>query len=60
MPDRGSVTHWFDQLQTGNPGAVQNLWDQYFAQWVSLARQERTVERRPHRIRDIGEQEMPS
>jgi RNA polymerase sigma factor (sigma-70 family) len=39
MAEKGSVTRWFDQLQTGNPGAAQMLWERYFAQLVSVARQ---------------------
>jgi DNA-directed RNA polymerase specialized sigma24 family protein len=38
MADDGSVTHWFGQLQAGNPAAAQELWERYFRRLVGLAR----------------------
>jgi DNA-directed RNA polymerase specialized sigma24 family protein len=55
MPDKGSVTRLFDQLQTGNPVAVQKLWERYFAQLVSLARKKlRDVPRRAADEEDVA------
>src|SRR4051794_40964675 len=34
----GSVTHWLDQLQAGDPAAAEKLWDSYFRRLVALAR----------------------
>lgn len=38
MSSTGSVTHWLDQLQAGDPNAAQKLWDSYFQRLVALAR----------------------
>lgn len=34
----GSVTFWIDRLKTGDPAAVEKLWDGYFQSLVGLAR----------------------
>lgn len=34
----GSVTQWLGQLQGGDPAAVQQIWERYFARLVGLAR----------------------
>jgi DNA-directed RNA polymerase specialized sigma24 family protein len=37
--DKGSVSHWIDDLQTGRvDAAARNLWERYFDQLVHLAR----------------------
>jgi DNA-directed RNA polymerase specialized sigma24 family protein len=38
MSSEGSVTRWIDQLQAGDPAAVQQLWQRYFHRLVGLAR----------------------
>jgi DNA-directed RNA polymerase specialized sigma24 family protein len=38
MHDDGSITHWFGQLQAGDPAAAQQLWERYFRRLVGLAR----------------------
>jgi DNA-directed RNA polymerase specialized sigma24 family protein len=38
MSSAGSVSHWIDQLQTGDPAAAQKLWERYFQQLARLAR----------------------
>jgi DNA-directed RNA polymerase specialized sigma24 family protein len=43
-PPTDAVTLWLDRLKTGDPDAVQPLWDGYFARLVALARQ---------RLRDV-------
>jgi DNA-directed RNA polymerase specialized sigma24 family protein len=39
MSSSGSVTRWVKGLQSGDPEAVQRLWQLYFHQLVALARQ---------------------
>ena len=39
LPSRGSVTHWLDELKLGHEAAAQQLWNRYFFQLVTLARQ---------------------
>jgi RNA polymerase sigma factor (sigma-70 family) len=39
MSSIGSVTHWIYQLKEGNEEVTQKLWERYFQQLVSLARQ---------------------
>jgi DNA-directed RNA polymerase specialized sigma24 family protein len=39
MVPEDSVTFWLDQLQAGDKGAAQPLWERYFARLVGLARQ---------------------
>jgi RNA polymerase sigma factor (sigma-70 family) len=34
----GSITHWLNLLQAGDPAAVQPLWERYFPRLVRLAR----------------------
>jgi DNA-directed RNA polymerase specialized sigma24 family protein len=36
--EEGSVTRWIGDLKTGDPAAVQRLWERYFAGLVRLAR----------------------
>ena len=38
MPSAGSVSRWLDQVHAGDSGAVQRLWERYFARLVGLAR----------------------
>src|SRR6516164_3775705 len=38
MPSQGSITHWIDLLQAGDPDAVRPLWERYFGQLVHRAR----------------------
>jgi DNA-directed RNA polymerase specialized sigma24 family protein len=38
MASAGSVTVWIGQLQAGDPGATQPLWERYFRRLVGLAR----------------------
>src|SRR4051794_24633865 len=38
MSSTGSVTHWLDHLQAGDPTAAEKLWDSYFQRLVALAR----------------------
>jgi DNA-directed RNA polymerase specialized sigma24 family protein len=38
MQSSGSVTHWLDQLQAGDPLAAEKLWVSYFQRLVALAR----------------------
>ena len=38
MPDEGSVTCWFRELERGNLDAAQPLWERYFPELVRLAR----------------------
>ncbi len=38
MPTDHSVSHWLRQVQAGDHGGIQPLWDRYFAQLVRLAR----------------------
>jgi DNA-directed RNA polymerase specialized sigma24 family protein len=38
MSADGSITRWLDQLQRGEPGAAEQLWQRYFVRLVGLAR----------------------
>jgi len=38
LPSRGSVTHWLEELKLGHEAAAQQLWNRYFFQLVTLAR----------------------
>jgi DNA-directed RNA polymerase specialized sigma24 family protein len=38
MSVQGSVSIWLDQLKAGDAGALQPLWERYFARLVSLTR----------------------
>ena len=38
MESTGSVTHWLDLLQAGDPTAAEKLWESYFGRLVALAR----------------------
>src|SRR5262249_46428337 len=38
MTTAGSVTRWIQELQGGEPGAAQKLWEGYFQRMVELAR----------------------
>lgn len=38
MSSEGSVSDWIARLQTGDPAAVQQLWERYFPRLVHLAR----------------------
>lgn len=38
MQSTGSVTHWLDLLQAGDPNAAEKLWESYFGRLVALAR----------------------
>jgi DNA-directed RNA polymerase specialized sigma24 family protein len=38
MPTQGSVTHWINLLQAGDPAVVRPLWERYFGQLVFRAR----------------------
>jgi DNA-directed RNA polymerase specialized sigma24 family protein len=38
MSSQGSITHWINLLQTGDPDAVRPLWERYFGQLVHRAR----------------------
>ena len=47
MPSDQSVTFWIDRLKSGDPAALQPLWERYFAKLVGLARKHlRTDDRR--------------
>ncbi len=46
MSSAGSVTHWVQQLQAGDPDAAQPLWERYFRRMVGLARKK--LQGRPH------------
>jgi DNA-directed RNA polymerase specialized sigma24 family protein len=50
MASEGSVTYWLGQLQTGDPAAVQQLWQRYFQRLVGLARQK--LRNAPRRVAD--------
>ncbi len=39
MPDKGSITQWFEELERGNSSAAQPLWERYFPELVRLARE---------------------
>ncbi|HEY7327682.1 MAG TPA: ECF-type sigma factor [Gemmataceae bacterium] len=49
----GSVTHFFSQLQSGDPGAAEALWERFFPRLVALAR--KTLAGRPQRIADADD-----
>ena len=38
MSERGSVTHWIEQLKAGDRTAAQKLWERYFEKLLRLAR----------------------
>jgi hypothetical protein len=38
MTDKGSITEWIYEIQTGNSDAAQALWARYFERLVRLAR----------------------
>ena len=38
MPSKGSVSQWMDLVKEGDEEAAQKLWERYFEQLVSLAR----------------------
>src|SRR5258707_13878821 len=38
MSSSGSVSHWINLLKSGDPAAVQSLWEAYFPRLVALAR----------------------
>ena len=38
MSEIGSVTHWIQQLKSGERAEVHNLWERYFHQLVAIAR----------------------
>ena len=38
MASKGSVTRWVKQLEAGDQGAAQQLWERYFRRLVGLAR----------------------
>src|SRR5262245_4854424 len=50
MSSDGSVTRWLAPLQHGDPAAVQQLWQRYFFQLVSLARKK--LAGAPRRVAD--------
>ena len=49
----GSVTQFFDQLRTGDPGAAEELWARFFPRLVALARQ--ALAGRPQRAADADD-----
>lgn len=49
----GSVTRFFDQLRTGDPGAAEELWTRFFPRLVALARQ--ALAGRPQRAADADD-----
>jgi DNA-directed RNA polymerase specialized sigma24 family protein len=50
MASEGSVTHWLQRLQVGDPAAAQPLWERYFARLVGLARKK--LQGAPQRLAD--------
>ncbi len=38
MSSEGSIAHWVDRLQAGDPEAARMLWERYFHRLVGLAR----------------------
>src|SRR5262245_45696580 len=46
MSSEGSVTRWVTALKGGDPGAAQALWERYYRQLVTLARQKLRSARR--------------
>jgi DNA-directed RNA polymerase specialized sigma24 family protein len=49
----GSVTHFFGQLQAGEPAAAEALWERFFPRLVALAR--KTLAGRPQRVADADD-----
>jgi RNA polymerase sigma factor (sigma-70 family) len=49
----GSVTHFFNQLQRGDPTAAEALWERFFPRLVALAR--KTLAGRPQRVADADD-----
>lgn len=49
----GSVTRFFRQLQSGDAGAAEPLWDRYFPRLVALAR--KTLAGRAQRVADADD-----
>jgi RNA polymerase sigma factor (sigma-70 family) len=47
------VTHFFNQLQTGEPAAAEALWERFFPRLVALAR--KTLAGRPQRVADADD-----
>jgi RNA polymerase sigma factor (sigma-70 family) len=52
MSSAGSVTQWLNQLQAGDPAAVDRLWERYFRRILGLARQ-----KLPASLRRAGSEE---
>src|SRR5947208_1219575 len=52
-PVSGSVTHFFIQLQAGDPVAAEALWERFFPRLVALAR--KTLAGRPQRVADADD-----
>jgi DNA-directed RNA polymerase specialized sigma24 family protein len=50
MSSPGSVSHWIQQLKSGEAAAAQPLWERYFGQLVRLARAK--LEGHPRRTAD--------
>jgi DNA-directed RNA polymerase specialized sigma24 family protein len=50
MASGGSVTRWLQQLQAGDPAAVQRLWERYYPRLVGLARKK--LRDAPRRLAD--------
>src|SRR5579872_5424511 len=49
----GSVTHFFGQLQRGDPSAAEALCERFFPRLVALAR--KTLAGRPQRVADADD-----
>jgi DNA-directed RNA polymerase specialized sigma24 family protein len=49
----GSITRFFDQLRTGDPGAAEALWVRFFPRLVALA--QRVLAGRPQRAADADD-----
>jgi DNA-directed RNA polymerase specialized sigma24 family protein len=50
MSSSGSVTHWINQLKSGDAAGVQKLWENYFPRLVGLARKK--LQELPRRAAD--------
>jgi len=50
----GSVTHWLQPLQAGDPAAAEFLWDRYFEQVLQLARRQLLGVRDRSREAEVG------
>lgn len=50
MSEDESVSQWIDQLQAGDRGAAQKLWERYFERLVGLARKK--LQNAPRRVAD--------